>query len=121
MKLEYNNSILKNRRRQLRRDETPAESHLWKHLRRKKLAGLKFWRQYSVGLFIVDFYCPEKRLAVELDGNHHREKDTKVYDQERTEFLESKDIIVLRFWNDDIFQNLNGVLKKISQVAQNNA
>ena len=106
----YNDPKLKPRRKELRRNETREEKLLWTSLRRKKL-GFKFTCQYSVGPYILDFYCVEKRIAVELDGLQHiKDKD---YDQARDEFLLLNDIKVLRFWNDEIRDNISRVLEKI--------
>ena len=112
---KYNDPLLTDRRRELRRNQTEAEKVLWGHLRNKKIQSLKFWRQYSVGPFIVDFYCPSKRLAIELDGGHHSEEASSVYDQERTDYLNGKDIRVIRFWNNEVLNNIEGVLNRIEQ------
>jgi very-short-patch-repair endonuclease len=109
----YNDPKFKPRRKELRRNETPEEKILWGKLRRKKL-GHKFSRQYSAGPYILDFYCPEKRLAIELDGFHHLEN--KDYDKERDEYLLLNDIKVLRFWNSQIGANIDEVLEKIKNV-----
>jgi len=73
----YNDPIFKERRRFLRRDQTEAEERLWQCLRNRKLNGYKFFRQYSVGPYILDFFCTQTRLAVELDGHHHAERTVK--------------------------------------------
>ncbi|NTV55541.1 MAG: endonuclease domain-containing protein [Candidatus Moranbacteria bacterium] len=85
---------------------------LWSRLRRNAL-GFKFRRQHSIGPYIVDFYCPEKKLAVELDGWQHGEKCE--YDAERTRYLESLGLSVLRFWNDEVNENLDDVVLNISE------
>jgi len=105
----------KDRRRTLRRNQTEAERVLWKHLRNRGLHGLKFFRQYSVGPFIVDFYCPMLKLAIELDGGQHAEKETQEYDEERSDYLISVGIEVMRFWNNDVMGNIEGVLEKIAE------
>jgi len=106
----YNDPKLKDRRKELRHNETKEEKLLWANLRRKKL-NFKFTRQYSVGPYILDFYCVEKRIGVELDGFHHLEN--KDYDQERDEYLLLNDIKILRFWNREISANIDKVLEKI--------
>ena len=106
----YNDPKLKSRRKELRHGETNEEKLLWASLRRKKL-GFKFTRQYSVGPFILDFYCVEKRIAIELDGFQHLEN--KDYDKERDEYLLLNDIKVLRFWNREISANMDKVLERI--------
>ncbi|MFA5932195.1 MAG: DUF559 domain-containing protein [Candidatus Paceibacterota bacterium] len=106
----YNDPKLKSRRKELRHNETKEEKFLWTSLRRKNL-NFKFTRQYSVGPYILDFYCVEKRLAIELDGFHHLEN--KDYDKERDDYLLLNDIKVLRFWNSEISVNMDKVLEKI--------
>ena len=93
----HNDPKLKERRKDLRNNQTKEEKFLWMNLRQKKL-GFRFLRQHSIGPYIVDFYCPEKKLAIELDGYQHREKENKIYDKNRDEYLELNDIKVLRFW-----------------------
>ncbi len=105
--------ILKQRRKDLRNNLTPAEAFLWKLLQHSKLEGKKFRRQHSVGFYILDFYCPAEKLAIELDGAHHFTDDGYKYDQERTKYLESLKIRVVRFENKDIFEAADLVLKKI--------
>ncbi len=111
----YNDVWLKQRRRELRHNQTEAEKILWKRLRNKQCFGLKFFRQYSVGNYILDFYCPRKHLSIELDGSHHLNQ--KEYDDERTAFLNTQNIRVLRFWNRAVFENMAGVLEEIERVV----
>ena len=106
----YNDPKLKPRRKKLRHNETKEEKLLWNSLRRKNL-GYKFSRQYSVGPYILDFYCVEKRIAIELDGSQHLEN--KDYDTERDSYLLMHDIKVLRFWNREISVKIDEVLEKI--------
>ena len=113
MKFVYNDKILKLRRKDLRKSETDSEKMLWKYLRNKQFYGIKFLRQYSVGPYILDFYCPRARLAVELDGGGHAEIDQKIYDRDRTNYIKDKDIKVIRFWNTDILKNTEAVLETI--------
>jgi len=75
---------------------------------------MKFFRQYSVGRYILDFYCPAVRLAIEVDGSQHIEN---VHDATRTEFLRKENISVLRFWNNEVLRNLSGVYQKIRTVV----
>ncbi len=103
--------------RELRQELTKAEKLLWAELRNRKLNGLKFRRQHPLDKFIVDFYCNEKKLVVELDGGVHNEKINKEYDEARTAMLAGLNIIVLRFKNEDVTNNLKEVLKKISDTA----
>jgi very-short-patch-repair endonuclease len=103
-------------RKDLRQNITPEELILCYKLRNSRL-GYKFRRQHSIGNFIVDFYCPLKKLVVELDGGQHLEN--KEYDKERTEFFESLGIKVLRFWNSDLSKNnINQVLLKIVEELE---
>ena len=102
-------SLIKAKR--LRRDMTDAERKLWSVLRNSQLHGAKFRRQQPIGPFIADFVCQEHRLIVEADGGQHAES---VADERRTAFLENKSYRVLRFWNNDIFSNLDGVAQVIA-------
>ncbi|MEA1925741.1 MAG: endonuclease domain-containing protein [Patescibacteria group bacterium] len=114
MNFIYNKKELKGVRRKLRRNQTDAERELWKYLRRKQVGGFRFLRQYSVGNFVVDFYCAEKRLAIEIDGGQHA-KDTKEKDKTKEEYLKNKNIKIIRFWNVEVFNNIEGVLFKIRE------
>jgi very-short-patch-repair endonuclease len=107
-----NRSDLKARRRELRGSLTIAEARLWSCLRCSRL-GWKFRRQHSIGPFIVDFYCPSARLAIELDGAAHDSAPASSYDDSRSEYLRGKNVRVIRFVNDDVKQNLEGVLHVI--------
>lgn len=111
----YNDPIFKERRRDLRKNQTEAGKLLWSFLRNKNLNGFMFFRQYSVGPYILDFFCPETRLEIELDGEHHAEEEIRNYDEESSRYLKSHDIITLRFWNDEIVQDVEGVLKTIAK------
>ena len=103
--------------RELRQESTEAEKLLWAELRNKKLNGLKFRRQHPIDKFVADFYCHEKKIVIELDGSIHDEKINKEYDEARTAMLAGLNVIVLRFKNEDITNNLKEVLKKISDMA----
>jgi very-short-patch-repair endonuclease len=102
--------------RNLRQNLTPAEQILWQHLRNRKLHGLKFRRQHPIGRFIVDFYCPESRLIVELDGEIHDRQFE--YDTARTEQLQAYGDRVLRFQNQEVLDRLSSVLDEILRVAR---
>jgi len=99
------------RAKRLRREMTGAERKLWGALRSSRLEGAKFRRQQPIGPFIADFVCLEYRLIVEADGGQHAESIT---DDRRTAFLESKGYRVLRFWNNDILSNIDGVAQVIA-------
>jgi very-short-patch-repair endonuclease len=113
MSYNYNDQNLKPLRQILRRNQTDAERKLWNAIRNRQLLGLKFIRQYSVGNYILDFYCSEKRLAIELDGGQHADEENKKADDERTAYLNQQDIKVIRFWNNDVLQNIEGVGESI--------
>jgi len=99
--------------RKLRVNATNAEHLLWQVLCDRQLAGLKFRRQHPCADFIVDFYCHEKRLVIELDGGGHLEPNQESYDMDRTKKLEELELKVLRFWNNEVLQNLEGVVEEI--------
>ncbi len=99
--------------RYLREVQTKEEQILWRFLRNAKL-GYKFRRQHPVDKFILDFYCIEKKLCIELDGSVHN-TDTKEYDMGRQEYLKSKSIKVVRFWNNEIHNDLVSVIEKIKK------
>ena len=103
------------RAKELRNTPTSAEAILWQHLRRKALNGLKFRRQHPFGPFILDFYCPSIKLAIELDGPGHKSKEA--YDARRDSYLESHGIRVLRLWNTDVERNLVGALEEIRKAC----
>jgi very-short-patch-repair endonuclease len=105
------------RARGLRQDSTRVEARLWSKLRADRLDGLSFRRQHPAGAYILDFYCPELRLAIELDGRQHGEQPQQSRDQRRSTWLQGCGVTELRFWNNDVTQNLRGVLEKIKAVA----
>ena len=98
----------------LRRDQTDVERTLWFAVRNRRLEGAKFRRQATIGPYIVDFLCLEAMLIVELDGGQHHE----VSDAGRTRFLVAEGYRVLRFWNNDVVENLDGVLQTIIAAVQ---
>ncbi len=104
-------SELLQRAREMRKNPTPAEDALWKVLRKKNLEKFKFRRQHPMGNYIVDFYCPEKKLVIEVDGGQHSEQENQ--DAERSCFLESRGCHVIRFWNNEVMENISGVVEVI--------
>ncbi len=96
----------------------PAEIILWSKLRGKNLLGLKFRRQYSIGPYIVDFYCPQLKLAIEIDGESHYIDGAQGRDLMRQSIIESAGITFLRFTNGDIYDRLEGVIEKILEKAE---
>ncbi|HLP52236.1 MAG TPA: endonuclease domain-containing protein [Chitinophagales bacterium] len=109
----YNKPTLLPNRRQLRTDGTSAEAVLWKRLQKAQLKGRKFRRQHSIDNYILDFYCPEERLAIELDGAHHFTQAGSLNDSHRDQHLASLDIRVLRFENRLVFQHIDAVIAEI--------
>lgn len=110
----HNRKHLEYRRKELRKNLTPAEATLWKYLQRNQLQGRKFRRQHSIENFIVDFYCPKEQLIIELDGSYHLDFAQQNYDLERTTRLESLGFKRVRFENKLIFENLSFVLEEIA-------
>ncbi len=112
--LKPNISTLKERARQLRRDQTDAEKRLCARLRSRQLNGFKFRRQFVIGPFITDFRCFEQRLVVELDGGQHASNTAT--DKTRSAFVRSRGYRVLRFWDNEVFENIDEVLQRMAQV-----
>ncbi len=109
----HNLKEMKTKRKGLRNSPTDAEKYLWHELKKGQLNGKKFRRQQSIGNYIVDFYCPEEKLIIELDGEHHNEDDQKEYDEKRTRYLESLKLRVIRFRNTDVLFDRDRVVKEI--------
>jgi very-short-patch-repair endonuclease len=109
----YNRAGEMAQRRGLRKEMTKAEALLWHRIRNRQLSGRKFRRQYSVGPYIMDFYCPAAKLGVEIDWESHYEAGRQEYDRERQRFLEGFGIGFLRFTNVEVYENLDGVLQVI--------
>jgi very-short-patch-repair endonuclease len=100
--------------RKLRKEQTDAERRLWWQLRNRQLEGWKFRRQCPIGDYIADFVCIDARLIVELDGGQHSEQ--RQYDENRTRDLEKAGFVVLRFWNNDVLTNSEGVIEEILRM-----
>jgi len=113
---KFNNNEIKRKRQRLRNESPRAEQLLWLNLKGKQLHGFKFRRQYSIGPFIVDFYCPDLRLAIEVDGDSHFEEGAEEYDKRREKYIKRSDIKFLRFTNSDIYKNMEGVLDGICEM-----
>lgn len=103
----------------LRKEQTPTEKLLWSNLRNRNLRGFKFRRQHPIKSYIVDFYCAEKMLSIEVDGGIHLNKEQKEYDINRTKELNLLGIKELRFTNEEISINMTAVLKKIVNELEN--
>lgn len=108
----YNNPNTKEKRQNLRNNQTEAEKKLWKYLRGEQL-GVKFRRQYGIGNYIADFYCPKLKLVIELDGGQHYTKEGMEYDKIRENYMSSLGIKTIRFSNIDVMGNIEGVLEII--------
>jgi len=104
--------------RALRGRQTDAERVLWARLRDRQLGGTKFRRQQPLGQYIVDFISLDRRVVVEVDGGQHVENGEAKRDEERTAWLESRGYQVLRFWNNDVLLNMEGVLERIMQAVR---
>ncbi len=114
--LKYD-SRLKSFSRQLRINMSDAEQLLWRHLRRKQILGVQFYRQKPIGLFIVDFYAPALNLVIELDGGQHFEPEAMKYDQQRDEYLRQQGLCVMRFDNLQVMKEAESVLNMIYEFA----
>ena len=106
------------RARRLRTETTEVEKRLWWKLRREQIGGLNFRRQHPLGPYVLDFYCPSIQLAIEIDGGLHNEPAAQIKDERRTRWLNTKGVTVLRFWNNDVMGNMNGVLHEIMRISQ---
>jgi very-short-patch-repair endonuclease len=113
----YNKTSEREKRRLLRNNIPLAERIVWEKLRGRQVEGCKFRRQYSIGAFVIDFYAPELRLAIEIDGDSHFRDGAQAYDYERQVFLESKGTQFLRFTNQQVYEDLEVVLKMIAQTV----
>ena len=113
MTFNFNRRGERDKRKSLRSAATAAEKKLWRHLKAKQ-GGAKFRRQYSVDAYVLDFYAPYPKLAIEIDGDSHFTPEAIAYDQERTAHLEAFGIEVMRFTNLEIVENIEGVLEKIA-------
>jgi very-short-patch-repair endonuclease len=118
MTQRYNKSTEKEKRRRLRQNQTKAEALLWQKLRDRQIEGLKFRRQYSVECFVLDFYCPALRLAIEIDGESHQSEEAAAYDRDRQAFIEALGIRFLRFTNQEVYEHLDAAIEQITHTAQ---
>ena len=111
-----NSSEFRERRKNLRNNSTPAEAVLWRSLKGRGARGYKFRRQQSIGPYILDFYCPELRLCIELDGSSH---DLKFdFDQRRSGFLHEQGIRVVRFENNLVRADVDGIVAEIIRIGE---
>ena len=104
------------RARVLRKNMTSQERKLWDIIRNRQFFGYRFLRQYCIGNYIVDFINREKNIILEIDGGQHNHPNDISYDKERTEYLNSQGYTVIRYWNNDIYNNVDGVYTKLKEV-----
>ena len=116
----YNLTNLKDRRRQLRRQQIPSEVKLWMLLRNRQFRGLKFRRQHSIGGYILDFYCPALRLAIEIDGESHLKPGRDIYVERRQRWIERQGITIVRFLSSDVINNFDGTIERLDEVIRQN-
>lgn len=121
MTIIFNRTLEKSKRRALRKAMPQAEIILWAYLKNKQLYGYKFRRQYSVGKYIVDFYCPRLKLAIEVDGPSHFTNKAEKYDLRRQKYIEQFGIRFLRVANLDIYENIRGVIEEIIEYFPKSA
>jgi very-short-patch-repair endonuclease len=107
------------RAKQLHRNMTPSEAKLWARLRAHRMKDVHFRNQYAIGNYVVDFCAPRRKLILELDGSQHLEQQE--YDDERTTFFESKGYRVLRIWNNEVMNDIEGVLRAIDLALEENS
>lgn len=113
--LIHNQKVMEEVRRELRKQPTPTETLLWERLRSSQLSGRKFRRQHSVGVYVLDFYCPAERLCVEVDGNVHDNEAAIVHDKERDAALAQLNIKTIRFRNNEVETAIEMVLQSIEE------
>lgn len=109
----FNQNYQRSYRVELRARATLVERLIWKYIQKDQL-GYRFRRQYGIGPYIADFYCPKLKLVIELDGSAHDSKEAKAYDRARDMYMENLGLIVLRFKNDEVITNLEGVIAQIN-------
>ena len=112
----FNKNSEKEKRRKLRNNPTYTEKILWNSLRRRQICDVRFLRQYSVNQFVIDFYAPKIKLAIEVDGSSHIGKEA--YDKSRQEYIEDFGIEFIRFTNEDVIGNMNKVVAQIEEVVK---
>ena len=105
------------RARQLRHEQTKPEGIFWSEVRNRQFLGLKWKRQVPIDRYIADFVCDQEKLIVELDGSQHSEDKARRYDQKRTEILERYGYRVVRFWNDEVTDHMDDVLRLMQQTV----
>jgi very-short-patch-repair endonuclease len=119
MPVIHNREYLKSFRKSLRNNSTAAEASLWKIFQNKKVEGIKFRRQHSVGKYILDFYCPELSLSIELDGESHANPAVLIKDDEKDKYLEKFSITVLRYESRWVYEYLENIIQDILNFRDN--
>lgn len=114
----FNRVAEKEKRRAMRNSMTPAEVILWSRLKSKQLLGCKFRRQYSVGVYVIDFYSPEVNLGIEVDGESHFRRGAQNYDRSRQDYIESFGIKIVRFTDTEVVGNIDGVLEALASEIE---
>ncbi len=118
MTRNFNKPDRKKVRQSLRNEAPKAEQLIWQKLKGKRLGGHKFRRQHGIGSYIVDFYCSESKLVIEIDGDSHFKDDEPANDAIRTAYLEERGLRVIRFTNNDVYKNMDNVLMAILKVVE---
>jgi very-short-patch-repair endonuclease len=103
---------------ELRKQTTPAEQKLWAYIRLMREDGVRFRRQHAIATYITDFCAPRKKIIIELDGSQHLEQEE--YDEERTKYLAAQGYKVIRFWNNQVMNDIDGVIKEIVLALETN-
>jgi very-short-patch-repair endonuclease len=116
MPTRRSNPKILHRAGELRKQSTSSEAKLWAYLRDNKIKGVNFRRQHAIGKYIIDFCSPKAKLIIELDGSQHLEQED--YDEERTEYLASRGYKVIRFWNNDVMNIIEGVILAITYALE---
>jgi very-short-patch-repair endonuclease len=114
----FNTVALKERRKELRNNQTLAEKTIWQKIRRKQLHGIQFYRQYGIGSYIADFYSPALKLCIEIDGDQHYTETGKEYDDERDNYIASLNIKVIHFRNREVIENTDKIVAKIKKEIE---
>ncbi len=117
MTQHFNRKEMQERRRQLRKDMTYCEKLVWLYLRKRQTKE-RFLRQYSIDKFVIDFYCPKLKLAVEIDGSIHKQEEQKKYDEDRQSYLENFGITFVRIENEELFCNADKAFGKIEEAIK---
>ncbi|MFC1583331.1 endonuclease domain-containing protein [Candidatus Neomarinimicrobiota bacterium] len=114
----YRIKVVRDIAKRLRKRQTKSEEMLWQKLRSRRFHGLKFLRQHPVGSSVVDFYCHEKQLAIEIDGPIHDKRDVAERDKARQELIAAYDIRILRFKSEEIESDIEGVMARLARIVE---